>query len=111
MWSWSSVSLYLFLIAITSADDAEERLQNLERDQTRLLAVLAESGFDVPMASPADGELDRRQASVSRAPKMEASRSRSPRWQDFGSRSEEEQEAVSSHLTSSVSPAYIEGSK
>lgn len=67
---------------------------NLERDQARLLETLQQSGFDVPVASSADGELDRSHAFVSRAHKVDASRSRSPRWQDFGSRSEDEPEAV-----------------
>ena len=76
------------------ADNAEERLLNLERDQTRLLRTLHESGFDIPVVSYADGELDRSLGIVSRAHKVDASRSRSPRWQDFGSKSEDEQEAV-----------------
>jgi hypothetical protein len=67
---------------------------NLERDQTRLLTTLQQSGFEVPMASSADGDIDRSHAISSRAQKLDASRSRSPRWQDFRSRSEDEQEAV-----------------
>lgn len=76
------------------ADNVEERLLNLERDQTRLLRTLQESGFDIPVAGSADGELDRSLGIVSQAHKVYASRSRSPRWQDFGSKSEDEQEAV-----------------
>jgi len=82
---------------LIGADDVEERLVNLERDQARLLETLQQSGFDIPVASSADGELDRSHGIVSRAHKVDASRSRSPRWQDFGSRSEDEQEAVGSH--------------
>jgi hypothetical protein len=81
---------------MNEADDVEERLVNLERDQARLLETLQQSGFDIPVASSADGELDASHGIGSRAHKVDASRSRSPRWQDFGSRSEDEQEAVCS---------------
>lgn len=87
----------LSCITILGTDDVEERLVNLERDQARLLETLQQSGFDIPVASSADGELDGNHGIVSRAHKVDASRSRSPRWQDFGSRSEDEQEAVGSH--------------
>ena len=86
-----------------NADELEERLVNLERDQARLLETLQQSGFDIPMASSADGELDGSRGIESRTHKGEASRARSPRWQEFGSRSEDEQEAVCSPALNGLS--------
>lgn len=89
----------------------DERLMNLERDHARMLSTLAEHGLEVPVASSADGELDRLQArrngnapgamgagrsgSEAAIPGMRVGRSGSLRGRDQGTRSDEEQEGVS----------------
>jgi hypothetical protein len=67
------------------------------------LVTLQESGIEIPVASSADGEVDRSNGLLApRTQKVGMGRSVSPAWHEFGTRSEDEQEAVGTRLSQSV---------